>query len=47
MTRRRERAARELSKGGAVASLPMTDEECRLATEALSDQIALYASLLV
>ena len=30
-----------------MASLPMTDEECRLATEALSDQIDLYASLLV
>ena len=30
-----------------MASLPMTDEECRLATEALSDQIDLYAELLV
>ena len=30
-----------------MAALPMTDEECRLATEALSDQIDLYAELLV
>ena len=30
-----------------MASLPMTNEECRLATEALSDQIDRYASLLV
>ena len=30
-----------------MAPLPMTNEECRLATEALSDQIDLYAELLV
>ncbi|WP_273394972.1 aminopeptidase [Thermophilibacter mediterraneus] len=30
-----------------MAPLPMTDEECRLGIEALSDQIDLYASLLV
>ncbi len=30
-----------------MAPLPMTDEECRLATEALSDQMDLYAELLV
>ena len=30
-----------------MAPIPMTDEECRLATEALSDQIDLYANLLV
>ena len=30
-----------------MAALPMTDEECRLATEGLSDQIELYANLLV
>ena len=30
-----------------MAPIPMTDEECRLATEALSDQIDLYAELLV
>ena len=35
------------TKGTPVASLPMTDEECRLATEALSDQLDLYANLLV
>ena len=30
-----------------MAPIPMTDEECRLATEALSDQLDLYATLLV
>ncbi|WP_408647702.1 aminopeptidase [Thermophilibacter immobilis] len=30
-----------------MVPIPMTDEECRLATEALSDQIDLYANLLV
>lgn len=30
-----------------MAPIPMTSEECRLATEALSDQLDLYASLLV
>ena len=30
-----------------MADIPMTDEECRLATERLSDQLDLYASLLV
>ena len=30
-----------------MSQLPMTDEECRIATEALSDQLDLYAELLV
>ena len=30
-----------------MAPIPMTDEECRLATEALSEQLDLYATLLV
>ena len=30
-----------------MSPIPMTDEECRVATEALSDQLDLYADLLV
>ena len=30
-----------------MSDIPMTDEECRLASEALSDQLDRYASLLV
>ena len=30
-----------------MAYIPMTDEECRIATDALSDQLDLYANLLV
>lgn len=30
-----------------MASIPMTDEECRIATDALSDQLDLYANLLI
>ena len=34
-------------KGTRVADIPMTDEECRVATDRLSEQLDLYASLLV
>lgn len=30
-----------------MSPIPMADEECRVATEALSDQLDLYADLLV
>ena len=30
-----------------MPSIPMTDEECRIATAALSDQLDLYANLLI
>ena len=30
-----------------MTAIPMTDEECRLATEAISEQLDRYASLLV
>lgn len=34
-------------KGITMTAIPMTDEECRLATEAISEQLDRYASLLV
>ena len=34
-------------RGVPMSPIPMTDEECRVATEALSDQLDLYADLLV
>ena len=46
-SKRPDMGARTKPEGTTMTAIPMTDEECRLATEAISEQLDRYANLLV